>query len=218
MGLTNHLDGTGLPAMTRETQRAMSPDQVLDALKAGNNRFLESKPAKRNLIDQVKKTAGTQYPFAAVLGCIDSRVPPEIVFDQGIGDIFAARVAGNFVNTDILGSLEFATKVAGAKLIVVLGHESCGAVEGACDNVQLGNLTHTLSNIMPAVNAVTDVEGNRNSSNKAFVQAVAEENVRLTVEALTDRSEVINELVDRGELKVVGAMHDVNSGRVIFFE
>ena len=171
---------------------------------------------QRNLIAQVRETASGQYPFAVVLGCIDSRVPPELVFDQGIGDIFSPRIAGNFADTDIIGSIEFATKLSGAKLVVVLGHTECGAVKGACDNVQLGNLTQTLSNIMPAVYAVKDVRDDRTSKDKAFVQKVADENVRLTVQALTERSAVLKELVVTNRLKVLGAMHDVGTGRVSF--
>jgi carbonic anhydrase len=151
-----------------------------------------------------------------VLGCIDSRVPPELVFDQGIGDIFTPRIAGNFANTDIIGSIEFATQLAGSKLIVVLGHTECGAVKGACDGAQLGNLTQTLSNIAPAVYAVNDVKGSRSSKNPDFVQQVADENVRLTVAALTERSAVLSQLVAENKLKIVGAMYDVATGQVSF--
>ena len=205
-----------VPAMSAEAQKATSPDEALARLKEGNERFVGGKTLERNLMDQVKATASGQYPFAVVVGCVDSRVPPELVFDQGIGDIFSARIAGNFVNTDIIGSLEFTTRLAGAKLIVVLGHTECGAVKGACDNAQLGNLTATLSNLMPAVYSVTDVKDERNSKNAAFVQKVADANVKLNVAAITDRSGVIRELVDQGQLKVVGAMHDVGTGRVTF--
>jgi len=202
--------------MSREAQRNMTPDQALGALKDGNERFINGKMLQRNLMDQVRATASGQYPFAVVLGCIDSRVPPELVFDQGIGDIFSARVAGNFANTDIIGSIEFATELAGAKLVVVLGHTECGAVKGACDNVRLGNLTQTLSNLTPAVYAVKDICDDRTSKNKAFVQEVTDENVRLTVQALTERSSVLKNLVAGNRLKVVGAMHDVATGRVSF--
>jgi carbonic anhydrase len=202
--------------MTKESQANMTPDQALAALKEGNQRFVSGKMMQRDLMAQVKTTATGQYPIAAVLGCIDSRVPPEIVFDQGLGDIFSARIAGNFANTDIIGSFEFATKLSGAKLIVVLGHTDCGAVKGACDNAQLGNLTATLSHIAPAVYVVTDVPGERTSKNAAFVQHVADANVRLTVQALTERSAVLRDLVDHGQLKVVGAMYDLASGQVHF--
>ena len=205
-----------IPAMSRERQRNMTPEHALRALKDGNERFINGKMFQRNLMAQVRATASGQYPFAVVLGCIDSRVPPELVFDQGIGDIFSPRIAGNFANTDIIGSIEFATELAGAKLIVVLGHTECGAVKGACDNVQLGNLTQTLSNLTPAVYAVKDICDDRTSKNKAFVQKVADENVRLTVQALTERSAVLKELAVGNQLKLVGAMHDVATGRVSF--
>ncbi len=203
-----------VPAMTMQARDAMTPDQALALLRAGNERFVTGRMLERDLAAQVRATASGQYPFAVVLGCIDSRVPPELVFDQGIGDIFSARIAGNFANTDLIGSLEFATKLAGAKLIVVLGHTECGAIKGACDNAQLGNLTTTLSKIMPAVYTVTGVQGDRSSKNRAFVREVTRENVRLNVQALTDRSAVLRGLVDGNRIKVVGAMHDVDSGRV----
>ncbi len=205
-----------IPAMSQESQRNITPEQALSALKDGNERFVNGKMLQRNLMAQVRATASGQYPFAVVLGCIDSRVPPELVFDQGIGDIFSPRIAGNFADTDIIGSIEFATKLAGAKLVVVLGHTDCGAIKGACDNVQLGNLTQTLSNIMPAVYAVKDVCDDRTSKNKTFVQKVADENVRLTVQALTDRSAVLKDLVVTNRLMVVGAMYEVATGRVSF--
>ena len=205
-------------ALTAETQAALTPADVLQLLKDGNARFLAGEPLERNFLEQVRQTAGGQYPMAAILGCIDSRVPHEIVFDKGVGDVFSARVAGNFVNTDILGSLEFAAAVAGSKVIVVLGHTECGAVKGACDHVQLGNLTSTLANLAPALYAVGEVEGERSSSNGAFVQAVAEANVRLTVRQIVDRSPVLRERVAAGDLVVVGAMHDVHSGEVAFFD
>ena len=203
-------------AQTKATQAALSPDEVLSRLKDGNERFVSGQMLNRDLNEQVEQTAGGQFPYAIVLGCVDSRVPPELVFDQGIGDIFSARIAGNFVNTDILGSMEFATAAAGAKLIVVLGHTECGAVKGACDNVELGNLTQTLSNISPAVYAVTDVDGPRSSKNPEFVDAVAHENVDQTVQNILDRSGVIRDLVEKGDVKVVGAMHDVATGKVTF--
>ena len=205
-----------VPAMTKEARSQLTPEQALELLKDGNERFVSGKMLKRELLAQVKATANGQFPFAGILGCIDSRVPPEVVFDQGIGDIFSARIAGNFANTDFIGSFEFATKLAGAKLIVVLGHTECGAIKGATDNAQLGNLTHTLSNLMPAVYLVTDIQGERNSTNDAFVTAVAEENVRLNVQALYTRSAILHDFVETGRIKIVGAMHDVGTGRVSF--
>lgn len=206
-----------IPAMSKEAQQAMTPNQALLELKEGNQRFVSGKMLKRDLMNQVRETATGQFPFAVILGCIDSRSPPEIIFDQGIGDLFSPRIAGNFANTDIIGSIEFATKLAGAKLVVVMGHTECGAIRGACDNAQLGNLTHTLSNLMPAVYAVKDVKGDRNSQNSAFVQKVADENVRLTVKTLTERSQILKDLVAANQLMVVGAMHSVATGGVDFF-
>jgi carbonic anhydrase len=201
---------------TAATQAPLTPQAALQMLIDGNERFVARQPLARDYMQQVSQTASGQYPAAVVLGCIDSRVPPEIVFDQGIGDIFSPRIAGNFVNTDILGSMEFATAAAGAKVIVVLGHTECGAVKGACDHVQLGNLTQTLSNISPAVYAVQNIEGPRTSANKAFVDAVTHTNVELTVQNILDRSPIIKGLVDAGSLTVVGAVHDIATGRVTF--
>lgn len=204
---------------TAASQASLTPDAVLKHLMDGNERFVAGTMLDRDLMEQVSATASGQYPYAVVLGCIDSRVPPEIVFDQGIGDIFSPRIAGNFVNTDILGSMEFATAVAGSKVIVVLGHTSCGAVKGACDHVELGNLTHTLSNLAPAVYAVgSEITGERTSKNAEFVDAVAHENVRQTVQNILDRSPVMAGLVAEGKLLVIGAMHDVTTGRVTFLE
>jgi len=205
-------------ALTAETQAELTPMDVLQLLKDGNERFVSGNAVERDFLTQVRQTAEGQYPMAAILGCIDSRVPHEIIFDKGVGDIFSARVAGNFVNTDILGSLEFATAAAGSRVIVVLGHTECGAVKGACDNVELGNLTSTLANIAPAVYAIDDIEGERSSANKDFVQAVAHQNVEMTVRNMVERSPVMHGLVEEGKLIVVGAMHDVATGEVTFFE
>lgn len=205
-------------ALSAEMQAALTPRAVLQLLKDGNARFLEDASLERDFLRQVRETTSGQYPMAAILGCIDSRVPHEIVFDKGVGDVFSVRVAGNFVNTDILGSLEFATAVAGSKVVVVLGHSDCGAVKGACDNVELGNLTSTLANIAPAVYSVKDVTGERSSKNRDFVSAVAHRNVDLTVRNVIERSPVMRGLVERGELIVIGAMHDVRSGKVTFHE
>lgn len=201
---------------TRETQSSLSPQMGLERLMEGNARFVENKQASRSLPDQVQQTGSGQFPFAVVLGCIDSRVPAELVFDQGIGDIFNIRIAGNFVNDDILGSLEFACKAAGAKTIVVLGHTHCGAVKGACDNVQLGNLTGMLGKIMPAVDSVIDITEERNSGNAVFVQKVADSNVKMAIAAISDqrRSPVLAEMLDTKEIVVQGAMYDVETGKV----
>jgi carbonic anhydrase len=210
-----HAQGAECAVFTPARQKELSPDDAIARLKAGNERFIAGKTVNCNLMQQVKETAKGQAPFATIVGCIDSRVPPELVFDQRIGDVFAARIAGNFVNTDIIGSMEFATKVIGAKAIVVLGHTSCGAIKGAIDHVQLGNITALLANLKPAVDA-TPVEGENSSKNHHLVDAVTEKNVRLTVEKLTAESAVLKELVDAGALKIVGAIHDVHSGKVTF--
>lgn len=205
-------------ALTQEAQAAITPAKALEMLKQGNERFVSAKTLKRDLLAQVKQTAAGQFPFAAVVSCLDSRIPPAIVFDRGIGDLFVARVAGNFVNDDILGSLEFATKLAGAKLIIVMGHTECGAVIGACDAAQLGLLTATLANINPAVKATQGDYTPRNSQNAAFVQAVADMNVKLTMQKLRDRSVVLRDMIDKGQIGLVGAMYDVSTGKVDFYE
>ena len=202
---------------TKASQSSVSPKDALQMLKDGNKRFLDKKPMQRNFDEQVQMTAGGQFPFASVVSCIDSRIPTEIVFDQGIGDIFNARIAGNFVNEDILGSLEFASKLAGSKLIVIMGHTACGAVKGACDHAELGNLTAMLEKIKPALNEVKTAEGvDRSSANIDFVNDVAVANVKLTIEKLKKDSPVLNEMIQNGEIDVVGAMYDVKSGEVSF--
>ena len=218
--LTPILAAAGNPAtaMTREAQQAITPDEALAMLKGGNQRFLDGKMVNRDYVAQVKQTSRGQFPFASIVSCLDSRIPPAIVFDRGVGDLFVARVAGNFVNDDTLGSLEFASKLAGSKLIVVMGHTECGAVKGACDGAQLGLLTTTLANINPAVNAVQGDYKPRSSKNPDFVQAVAEKNVHLTMQKLRDRSIVLREMIDSGEIGLVGAMYDVATGQVTFYD
>ena len=204
---------------TAASQSTLQPAHAVQLLKAGNARFLNGAPLNRDLHAQVAETAGGQYPFAAVVSCIDSRIPTEIVFDQGIGDIFNARVAGNFINEDILGSLEFACKLAGSKLIVIMGHTSCGAVKGACDHAQLGNLTQMLDKIMPAVNAVHTAPGvDRSSKNLDFVNEVSAKNVGMTIENIKQQSPVLNEMYQNGEIDIVGAMYDVKTGAVTFVD
>ncbi|WP_196887476.1 carbonic anhydrase family protein [Aureivirga sp. CE67] len=200
---------------SKESQDKINPALALEMLKEGNKRFLDKNKIDRNYLEQVNNTATGQYPFAAILSCIDSRVPVEIVFDQGIGDVFNARVAGNFINTDILGSIEYACKVAGSKLVVVLGHSGCGAVKGACDHVELGNITPMLDNIMPAVDAVEET-GDRSSSNGSFVQKVVEKNVHFNVDGILEKSPVLKEMYDNKEIDIVGAVYDVASGEVSF--
>ncbi len=203
---------------TKETQASMTPDKALTFLKEGNQRFQQNLKANRNLLQQVNETGDGQFPFAAILSCIDSRVSAELVFDQGLGDIFSIRIAGNFVNEDILGSMEFACKLANSKLIVVLGHSKCGAIKGACDDAKLGNLTAMLSKIMPAVDAVKEPAENRNSSNSEFVEKVSHTNVDLTIKNIKKQSPVLKEMLDNGEIAIVGAMYDVENGAVTFME
>jgi len=204
---------------TKETQSSISPAAAINLLKEGNIRFRKKRQVGRNLLQQVEDTSKGQFPFATVLSCIDSRVSSEIIFDQGIGDIFSARVAGNFVNVDILGSMEFACKLAGTKVIVVLGHTSCGAVKGACDNAELGNLTAMLANITPAVHATKDPDdtSQRNSKNIPFVNAVAEKNVHLNIERILKESPVLAEMKENGEIDIVGGMYNIHSGEVTFY-
>ncbi len=209
-----------MKAHTRETQATMTPEKSLQFLKEGNQRFQNNLKANRNLLEQVNDTSDGQFPFATILSCIDSRVSAELVFDQGLGDIFSVRIAGNFVNSDILGSMEFACKLAGTKLVVVLGHTACGAVKGACDDARLGNLTGMLAKIKPAVKAVTEPSDAslRNSSNSKFVDNVAAKNVLLTIDRILEESDVLAEMQNKGEIKIVGAMYDINTGAVNFFE
>ena len=209
-----------MKAHTRETQATMTPEKALQYLKEGNQRFQNNLKANRNLLEQVNDTSEGQFPFATILSCIDSRVSAELVFDQGLGDIFSIRIAGNFVNEDILGSMEFACKLAGTKLLVVLGHTSCGAVKGACDHARLGNLTALINKIEPAVEAVKEHadESLRNSKNLEFVDKVAEKNVHLTIGNIRKDSPVLTEMETKGEIKVVGAIYDVSNGEVIFYD
>jgi len=201
---------------TKETQAATTPEKALQMLKDGNARFVQGKMLERDYMKQVKATGAGQFPFAAIVGCIDSRASSELIFDQGIGDIFSARVAGNFINDDMLGSLEFACAAAGAKLVVVVGHTECGAVKGACDDIVLGNLTQTLANIKPAVSAVSGHGSDRSSGNAAFVQAVAEKNVVLTLKRIRERSPILRGMADKGDIGLAGAMYDVHTGQVTF--
>jgi carbonic anhydrase len=202
---------------TRDTQAALTPAAALGLLKAGNERFVAGTPRDRDELQLVRVTSRGQYPYAAILGCIDSRVPPEIVFDAGIGDVFAARVAGNVLDDEILGSLEFATSIAGARAIVVLGHTECGAAKGACDGVELGHLTQTLSHLAPAVHAAKEqVAAPHDAANPAFVTRVVELNAQLTARAMTERSPILRGLVEQGKLVIVPAVYDVSTGRVTF--
>lgn len=203
--------------LTKEEQEALTPDEVIELLKEGNNRFINDDMTVRNHTEQIRKSATAQYPKAIVLSCVDSRVPVEDVFDLGIGDLFVARVAGNFVNEDILGSMEFACKVSGSKLVLVMGHEHCGAIKAAVDDVKLGNITPMLQNIRPAVEGVK-YEGERSSENQEFVHMVAERNVLDNIDEIRDNSPILKEMEDNGEIKIVGAVYDMDNGKVDWLE
>ncbi len=205
-----------MKAHTKETQENLTPRMALETLKEGNQRFIKNLKAQRDLLGQVNDTREGQFPFATILSCIDSRTSAELIFDQGLGDIFSVRIAGNIVNTDIIGSMEFACKVAGSKLIVVLGHTNCGAVKGACDHVEMGNLTELLSKIQPAVYQEKTTTENRTSSNKEFVENVAVINVRRSAEQIIERSYILEQMLEKGEIGVVGAMYNVKNGEVEF--
>lgn len=207
-----------MKTLTKEMQSAITPTMALNLLKDGNKRFVNNLKINRNLLQQANDTSDGQHPFAVILSCIDSRTSAELIFDQGLGDIFSARIAGNIVNDDILGSMEFGCKVAGAKIIVVLGHTKCGAVKGACDNVSLGNLTGLIEKIKPAVNQETTTTENRNSSNAIFVENVAELNVSLSVKNILLKSPILADMVKNEEITIVGGIHDISSGEVKFFE
>ncbi|MFZ1452358.1 MAG: carbonic anhydrase family protein [Ferruginibacter sp.] len=203
--------------LTKEMQAAITPAQALELLKDGNKRFINNLKVNRNLLQQANETSDGQHPFAVILSCIDSRTSAELIFDQGLGDIFSVRIAGNIINEDILGSMEFACKAAGSKFIVVLGHTKCGAVKGACDHVEMGNLTALLSKIQPAVYDEKTETENRNSANAAFVEKVATINVKRTVHAIMERSTILKEMIDKGEIGIVGGTHDITTGAVNFY-
>jgi carbonic anhydrase len=202
---------------TKESQSALKPEMALDLLKEGNDRFVNNLMANRNLLQQVNETSAGQYPFATILSCIDSRTSAELIFDQGLGDLFSIRIAGNILNEDILGSMEFACKVAGSKLLVVLGHTKCGAIKGACDQVEMGNLTHLLKKVKPAIEKETETKENRNSSNSEFVEKVADLNVHLTIDRIRKESPILAEMEQQGQIMIIGGMYDVDSGRVTFY-
>lgn len=201
--------------LTKEQRDALTPDEIIQDFKEGNERFVNNNLTTRDHSAQVRKSATGQFPKAVVLSCLDSRVPVEDVFDRGIGDIFVGRVAGNFVNEDLLGSMEFGCKVAGAKVILVLGHEHCGAIKSAIDDVKLGNITAMLSKIRPAVEKVA-YDGDRSSKNEEFVHKVCESNVMHTIEQIRANSPILKEMEEKGEIKIVGAVYDMDSGKVSF--
>ena len=206
------------PAMTKEMQDQMTPAEILQRFKDGNQRFLQGKMFHRDYLKEKDIAAAGQHPYAIIVSCIDSRKPAEIIFDKGIGDVFNARIAGNFVNTDILGSIEFATKASGAKVILIMGHTNCGAIKSAVDNVQLGNITAMLSNIKPAVESVTGIPGEKTSKNKNFVEAVAKQNVLLATKTITDKSAIVKDMVKAGQVVIAGCMYDLESGVVTFYD
>ena len=206
-----------MKTLTKEMQAAINPMMALELLKRGNERFINNLKVNRNLLQQANETSDGQHPFAVILSCIDSRTSAELIFDQGLGDIFSVRIAGNIINEDILGSMEFGCKVAGAKIIVVLGHTKCGAVKGACDHVEMGNLTALLAKIRPAVDDETTTTDNRNSGNREFVEKVATINVKRTVRSIMERSPILKELIESGQIGIVGGTHDITTGQVTFF-
>ncbi len=206
-----------MKTLNKELQAAITPSMAIEILKEGNRRFMNNLKANRNLLEQANETSDGQHPFAVILSCIDSRTSAELIFDQGLGDIFSVRIAGNIINEDILGSMEFACKVAGSKIIVVLGHSKCGAVKGACDHVEMGNLTALLSKIQPAVYDEKTETNNRNSSNSEFVEKVASINVKRTVNAIMERSPILKEMIQNGEIGIIGGMHNIADGEVTFY-
>ena len=206
-----------MKTLTKELQSQITPKRAIEILREGNIRFMNNLKTNRNLLQQVNETSDGQHPFAVILSCIDSRTSAELIFDQGLGDVFSVRIAGNILNDDILGSMEFACKVAGAKVVVVLGHTKCGAIKGACDGVEMGNLTTLLSKIKPSVEAERSTIENRNSSNADFVENVAVINVKSTVELIKAKSPILNEMIEKGEIGIVGGTHDITTGEVVFY-
>ncbi|PPD49253.1 MAG: carbonic anhydrase [Methylobacter sp.] len=204
--------------LTKEMQAAITPAMALDLLKEGNKRFVNNLKVNRNLLQQANETSDGQHPFAVILSCIDSRTSVELIFDQGLGDVFSVRIAGNVINEDILGSMEFGCKVAGSKIIVVLGHTKCGAVKGACDHIEMGNLTALLSKIQPAVYDEKTVTENRNSNNDDFVEKVAAINVKRAVHAIMERSPILKEMIETGAIGIVGGNHNITTGEVSFYD
>ncbi|MEZ5046016.1 MAG: carbonic anhydrase family protein [Chitinophagaceae bacterium] len=206
-----------MKTLTKEMQAAITPSMALELLKEGNKRFVNNLKINRNLLQQANETSDGQHPFAVILSCIDSRTSTELIFDQGLGDIFSVRIAGNIINEDILGSMEFGCKVAGSKIIVVLGHTKCGAVKGACDHVEMGNLTALLTKLRPAVDDELETKENRTSSNAEFVENVAIINVKRTVKSILQRSPILKDMVAKKEIGIVGGIHNISSGEVSFF-
>ncbi|HCF62821.1 MAG TPA: carbonic anhydrase [Chitinophagaceae bacterium] len=203
---------------SKETQSSLTPELAFQILKEGNERFVRNLKANRNLLQQVNETKEGQFPFATILSCMDSRTSAELIFDQGLGDIFSIRIAGNILNEDIVGSMEFGTKVVGTKIILVLGHTKCGAIVGACNGVEMGSLTGLLHKVQPAIDVEASVQENRNGSNVEFVNKVTLNHVQLTMKAIPEKSEIIRTLVQEGKLRIVGGVYNVESGVVDFLE
>lgn len=206
-----------MKTLTKEMQQSITPEKALELLKEGNKRFINNLKANRNLLQQANETSEGQHPFAVILSCIDSRTSAEIIFDQGLGDIFSVRIAGNIINEDILGSMEFACKIAGSKIITVLGHTNCGAIKGACDHVEMGNLTSLLAKIRPAIDDETSIIENRNSNNDAFIDKVTLINVQRTMTSIMQRSPILKDMIENNEIKLVGGIHNISSGEVTFY-
>ncbi|MBP6153932.1 MAG: carbonic anhydrase [Chitinophagales bacterium] len=207
-----------MKTLDKDKQSLITPRIALKLLKEGNTRFILNLKANRDLLQQVNDTIDGQWPFATILSCIDSRTSAELIFDQGLGDIFSVRVAGNIINTDIIGSMEFTCKIAYSKLIVVLGHTKCGAIKGACDHVEMGNLTELLSKIQPAIYQEKETKENRNASNTTFVENVSMINVKRTVKSIIERSYILEQMIESGEIGIVGAMYNIESGKVEFYD
>ena len=203
---------------SQETQDSLTPDLALDILKEGNGRFVNNLKANRNLLQQVNETSAGQFPFATILSCMDSRTSAELIFDQGLGDIFSIRVAGNVLNSDILGSMEYATKVVGTKILIVLGHTKCGAIVGACNGVKLGNLTGLLDKVSPAIESEKTTLEHRDGGNPTFVNNVTKLNVLLTIDRIRKESPIVAELEQEKAIKIIGAVYDVDNGQVEFFD
>ena len=207
-----------MKTLTKDMQDKITPAMALQLLKEGNQRFINNLKINRNLLQQANETSDGQHPFAVTLSCIDSRTSVELIFDQGLGDVFSVRIAGNILNEDILGSMEFGCKVAGSKIIVVLGHTNCGAVKGACDHVKMGNLTGLLDKIQPAIDAEKSEKNDRSSKNDAFVKKVTDINVRQTAQGIIEKSPILREMLEKGEIGIVGATHNILTGEVHFDE
>ncbi len=207
-----------MKTLTQALQSAITPVMALKLLQDGNKRFENNLKVNRNLLQQANETSGSQHPFAVILSCIDSRTSVELIFDQGLGDVFSVRIAGNVINEDILGSMEYACKVVGAKIIVVLGHTQCGAIRGACDHVEMGNLTALLNKIQPAIYEENSETENRNASNYIFVEKVASIHIKRTLHAILDRSPILKEMIEAGTIGIIGAKYDVATGVVDFYD